>query len=129
MSNSKEKVQDTASIAMLEKAAQIKATTIWDRHDAMQPLCPFGTSGLCCKNCNLGPCRIRPNVEKTRYGVCGADMDTIAARNLVRHIAAGSSCHSDHGREIAQTLLLASKGNVQGYIIKDEAKLKVIAEE
>ncbi len=129
MSNSKEKVQDTASIAMLEKAAQIKVTTVWDRHDAMQPLCPFGTSGLCCKNCNLGPCRIRPNVEKTRYGICGADMDTIAARNLVRHIAAGSSCHSDHGREIAQTLLLASKGNVQGYAIKDEVKLKAVAEE
>ena len=129
MANSKEKIQDTATIAMLVKAEQLKATTIWDRHDAVQPLCTFGTTGLCCKNCNLGPCRIRPNVEKARYGICGADMDTISARNLVRHIAAGSSCHSDHGREIAQTLLLASKGTAQGYMIKDEAKLKVIAEE
>ena len=48
----------------------------------------------------MGPCRIDPFKEGAQYGVCGADADTISARNIARHIAAGSACHNDHGREI-----------------------------
>ena len=34
----------------------------------------------------MGPCRITP---KAQLGICGADADTITARNLLREIAAG----------------------------------------
>jgi len=47
----------------------------------------------------MGPCRINPYGEEPTLGVCGADADTIVARNLVRMIAAGASAHSDHGRK------------------------------
>ena len=52
--------------------------------------CGYGTQGVCCRLCSNGPCRIsraRPR------GVCGADADTIAARNFLRSVAAGSGCY------------------------------------
>ncbi|NQU94720.1 MAG: anaerobic carbon-monoxide dehydrogenase catalytic subunit [Candidatus Omnitrophica bacterium] len=103
--------------------------TIWQRYDAQDPHCGFGTLGLCCKNCNLGPCRIDPFGEGPQVGTCGANADTISARNLARHAAAGSACHSDHGREIARTLLLFGQGKAPSYAIKSEEKLKKVAGE
>ena len=102
---------------------------VWERHDAQDPHCGFGTLGLCCKNCNLGPCRIDPFGEEPQVGVCGADADTISARNMARHTAGGSACHSDHGREIAHTLLLFAEGKAPSYAIKSPDKLRKVAEE
>ncbi|MCQ9208380.1 MAG: carbon monoxide dehydrogenase, partial [Omnitrophica bacterium] len=101
--------------------------TVWQRYEAQDPHCGFGILGLCCKNCNLGPCRIDPFGEGASLGTCGANADVISARNLARHTAAGSSCHSDHGREIAHTLYLCGAGKATSYQIKDEEKLKRIA--
>jgi anaerobic carbon-monoxide dehydrogenase catalytic subunit len=44
-------------------------------------------------------------------------------------IAAGAAAHSDHGRDIAHTLLLTAEGKSGGYEIKDEVKLKALAAE
>jgi carbon-monoxide dehydrogenase catalytic subunit len=112
-----------------EAAKNLGAETVWDRYDAQTPHCGFGQLGLCCKNCNLGPCRIDPFGEGAQVGTCGADCDTIAARNLARHVAAGSACHSDHGREIAYTLLLFGEGKTTSYEIRSPEKLKRVAEE
>ena len=49
--------------------------------------------------------------------------ETIAARNFARMVAAGTAAHSDHGRGVAEIFLLAAKGEVEGYGIKDEQKL------
>jgi carbon-monoxide dehydrogenase catalytic subunit len=62
-------------------------------------------------------------------GVCGANADTIAARHLVRMIAAGAAAHSDHGRDIAHTLLAIGQNPDSDYSIKDPEKLKAVAEE
>jgi carbon-monoxide dehydrogenase catalytic subunit len=43
-------------------------------------------------------------------------------------IAAGVSAHSDHGREVTHMFIAAARGEVPGYEIKDEEKLKVLAE-
>jgi len=103
--------------------------TVWQRYDEQDPHCGFGILGFCCKNCNMGPCRIDPFGEGAKSGTCGADGDTIAARNLARHTAAGSSCHSDHGREIAHTLYLCGAGKASSYQIRSVEKLRKIAEE
>ncbi|NQU74005.1 MAG: anaerobic carbon-monoxide dehydrogenase catalytic subunit [Candidatus Omnitrophica bacterium] len=103
--------------------------TVWQRYEKQEPHCGFGVLGLCCKNCNLGPCRIDPFGEGASAGTCGANADTISARNLARHAAAGSSCHSDHGREIAHTLYLCGAGKAKSYQVKDEEKLRRIATE
>lgn len=52
--------------------------------------CGFGLKGVCCKLCSNGPCRITPKAPK---GVCGANADTIVARNFTRAVAAGSACY------------------------------------
>ena len=120
---------DKAAQALLKKAESDGIELAWDRLEKQQPQCGFGLLGICCRNCNMGPCRIDPFGDGPQKGVCGADAHTIVARNLGRMIAAGAAAHSDHGRDIVHTLLLASEGNAQGYEIKDEAKLKSIAAE
>lgn len=121
------KYADEASKQMILKANEENLETVWDRYERMQPQCGFGLMGICCKICNMGPCRIDPFGDGPQAGVCGANADTIAARNLIRMIAAGSAAHSDHGRDIAHTLLMAAKDPSSDYKIKDEEKLKAIA--
>ena len=121
---------DPAAQEMLARAEELGLETAWDRLEAMLPQCGFGELGLCCRNCNMGPCRISPFEEEgPKVGVCGATADVIVARNLLRMIAAGAAAHSDHGRDIAHTLLLTAEGKGGGYEIKDEAKLKALAAE
>ncbi len=118
---------DGASQQMIEHAAACGFELAWDRYEAILPQCDFGRLGLCCRNCVLGPCRIDPFGEGAQRGVCGATADTIAARNLARHCAAGAAAHSDHGRDIVCTLMLAARGKAEGYEIKNEAKLLALA--
>jgi len=113
----------------LKIAKEIGIETVWDRLESQQPQCGFGLLGICCRNCNMGPCRIDPFGEGPTLGVCGANSDTIVARNLLRMIAAGAAAHSDHGRDIAHTLLLTAEGKGGGYQIKDVEKLKSLAAE
>lgn len=116
---------DPASQQLLLRAEALGLDTAFARADAM-PACPIGAgvSGLCCKNCFMGPCRI---TKEGQVGVCGATVSTIAARNMARAIAAGSAAHSDHGRDVAFTLLAAAEGEAQGYQIRDANKLRAVA--
>lgn len=118
---------DDASKKMLQQAHTSKIEVVWDRYEAMQPQCGFGTLGVCCRICSMGPCRIDPYGNGPRVGVCGADVDTIAARNLARMIAAGTATHSDHGRDIVHTLLVAATESGSAYSVKDPGKLKRLA--
>lgn len=122
------KFADKASQKMVKKAAEENVEIVWDRYDLMQPQCGFGSLGICCRICSMGPCRIDPFGEGPQAGVCGANADTIAARNLVRMIAGGAAAHSDHGRDIAHTLLMVAKDPKSDYTVKDEIKLKAVAE-
>ena len=122
------KYADKATQQLFKRAQEEQIPNVWDRYEAMQPQCGFGTLGLCCRNCSMGPCRIDPFGDGPKMGICGADADTIAARNLVRMIAGGAAAHSDHGRDIAHTLLLISKAPDCDYKVKDERKLKSVAE-
>jgi carbon-monoxide dehydrogenase catalytic subunit len=121
---------DPAVHEMLARAEELGFETAWDRYEAMLPQCGFGELGVCCRNCNMGPCRISPfEDEGPQKGICGATADIIVARNLIRMIAGGAAAHSDHGRDIAHTLLLTAEGKGGGYEITDEIKLKTLANE
>lgn len=122
-----ERSTDPASIEMLKHVALQQLTVAWDRHEAMQPQCGFGQLGLCCRNCTMGPCRVDPFGHGPSEGICGANADVIAARNLARMIAAGTAAHSDHGRDVAHTLSLAVSGG--DYAVRDERKLRKLAVE
>jgi len=127
MAEKRIKTFDKASREMLEKAKVDGVVTAWDRHEMMSPQCKFGASGLCCRNCFMGPCRVIEGVAGGDRGVCGATAGTIVARNFARMIAGGAAAHSDHGRDVANTLRAAAKGEAPGYTIKDEKKLNSIA--
>ncbi|MCX7805294.1 MAG: anaerobic carbon-monoxide dehydrogenase catalytic subunit [Planctomycetota bacterium] len=119
---------DPASLRMMSEAGKAGLRTVWDRSDEMEPRCGFGTLGVCCRICMMGPCRINPFDPENSKGVCGADADIIAARNLARMIAAGSAAHSDHGRDTAYTLLQTARHGGD-YRITDQVKLRALAVE
>ncbi len=116
-----ERSADAAAVFMLERADELGIETSFVRAEQM-PACPIGAgqSGMCCKNCFMGPCRL---TKDGQTGVCGATLATITARNMARACAAGASAHSDHGRDLAMTLLETAEGKAQGYVIRDVAKL------
>ncbi|RJR32626.1 MAG: anaerobic carbon-monoxide dehydrogenase catalytic subunit [Deltaproteobacteria bacterium] len=117
------------TLALKDKARQEGLETIWDRFAAQQPQCGFCDLGLSCRICVMGPCRIDPFGEGPQRGVCGADADIMVARNLARMIAAGAASHSDHGRDLVETLLAVAEGKAPGYKLTDLAKLDRIAGE
>ena len=92
-----ERTSDPAAQEMLIRADELGIGTAFTRAEEMAP-CNIGGAGMCCKQCGMGPCRL---TKEGQTGVCGATIDTIQARNLVRSIAAGSAAHSDHGRDMA----------------------------
>ncbi len=114
---------------VIEKARREGIETVWDRHEAQKPRCGYCDLGLSCRICAMGPCRIDPFGEGPQQGVCGADADIMVARNLGRMIAAGSASHSDHGRDLVETLLAVGEGRAPGYAIADEGKLRALAAE
>jgi len=114
---------DPAAQQMLIRADELGIGTAFSRVDNMVA-CNIGAAGLCCKICSMGPCRL---VKPDDVGICGATMDTIQARNFIRAIAAGAAAHSDHGRDMAFTLKAVANDETEGYVIRDVAKLRVIA--
>ena len=114
-------VSDNASAEMLEKAREDCVDTVFDRVEKQRNQCPFGKGGICCRICHMGPCRISPRSPR---GICGADADTIAARNFLREVTGGTSAHSDHGRHLVLKLKKVAEGKADGYVIKDEAALR-----
>jgi anaerobic carbon-monoxide dehydrogenase catalytic subunit len=117
------------TLAMVDKARQEGIETVWDRLQAQEPQCGFCSLGLSCRNCVMGPCRIDPFGDGPQRGVCGADADIIVARNLARMVAAGAASHSDHGRDLVETLLAVAEGRAPGYRLTDLGKLNRLAKE
>jgi len=118
-----ERSADPAAQQMLIRADELGIGTAFSRADDMVP-CNIGGAGMCCKICGMGPCRL---TKDGQTGVCGATIDTIQARNLIRSIAAGSAAHSDHGRDMAFTLKAVANGEAEGYVLRDVAKLRTVA--
>jgi len=125
----KQRSSDKAAQEMIDRMAKAGQENAWDRLEQQEPQCGFGRLGICCRICTMGPCRIDPFGEGPQLGVCGANVDTIVARNFLRAVAAGVSAHSDHGRAVAEVFLSAAKGKTPDYRIKDSVKLRKIAEE
>jgi carbon-monoxide dehydrogenase catalytic subunit len=115
--------------SMLEIAQREGIETVWDRLEKQQPQCGYCNLGTSCRICAMGPCRVDPFGDGPQKGVCGADADIIVARNLARMIAAGASAHSDHGRDILETLYLVGEGKTDVYKISEPEKLKTMAKE
>ncbi|MBU0490321.1 MAG: anaerobic carbon-monoxide dehydrogenase catalytic subunit [Chloroflexi bacterium] len=117
---------DPAVAELLFTCDEGEIGTAFSRAENMKP-CPIGRESACCKNCFMGPCRLTGKDKEEKTGVCGASMGVIAARNLLRAIAAGAASHSDHGRDMAFTLLAVANGEAPSYQITDVKKLHAVA--
>jgi anaerobic carbon-monoxide dehydrogenase catalytic subunit len=119
-----DRVSDSASIEILRKSELDCVETCFTRMDTQKNQCTFGKSGLCCRICHMGPCRI---TKKAPLGVCGANADTIVARNLLRETVGGMAAHSDHGRHLVLRLKKVAEGKGGDHKITDENALRRIA--
>lgn len=122
-----ERTLDPTMQQVLEKTMREGVETVWDRLEKQQPHCKFCESGLSCQRCAMGPCRVMGG-DKT-HGVCGAGADLIVARNLLDQIATGAASHSDHGREVVETLLSTARGKAPNYGIADRNKMMYLVKE
>ena len=115
---------EAATNRLLETGAKVGADAWQFRVKNQTPHCKFGESGVCCRICSMGPCRITPKAPR---GICGCDAHGIVGRNFLRFTAGGAATHSDHGREICITLSHTKEGG--DYQVKDPEKLIRIAKE
>ena len=104
---------DPAAQALLKVAGEKKIKTSFDRAEHLKP-CPIGHRGACCKMCHMGPCRL-VGKEDEAEGVCGASLPVVTARNFARMVAAGTAAHSDHARDLANTLLAVARGEAKDF--------------
>jgi len=116
---------DPAAQALLKVAGLKKLETSFERAERLKP-CPIGHMGACCKMCHMGPCRLVGKEEEAQ-GVCGATLPVVTARNFARMVAAGTAAHSDHARDLANTLLAVAQGHAKDFQIKDVRKLNRVA--
>ena len=119
-----EQTPDPAVRDMLLRMQEQGIDTVFDRFDRQQPQCSFGITGICCKNCFMGPCKI---TKKAPRGVCGADADLIVARNMLRSLASGAAAHGARGRESMLALKRAGEGAVN-LPIEGEAKIRAVCQ-
>lgn len=118
---------DRATQEVLRKTMREGTETAWDRLERQTPHCKFCIEGVSCQRCAMGPCRIMGG-DRTR-GVCGNDADLIVARNLLDWVAMGAAAHSDHGRDVVEAMLKASRGEAPQYEVVDKEKLNRLAQE
>jgi len=98
----------------LEKfVADLPLETSFHRVESQEVKCDFGLQGVCCRLCANGPCRITPDSPR---GICGANADTMVARNFLRAVSAGSGCYIHIVENVARELkaIARAKGELKG---------------
>ena len=109
---------DLASIQVIGKAEQEGADTRFFVHGHPAEPVRVRQGRPVLPDLLMGPCRI---TAKAPLGICGADADTIVARNYLREVAAGTASHSDHGRHLVCCWRRWPRGMPAASMIKDEA--------
>jgi carbon-monoxide dehydrogenase catalytic subunit len=118
---------DPITEELIDHARKLKIDLIWDR----QTPCDFaaegdgGAAGLCCFRCQMGPCTLGDATEN-EYSACGATVDNLVGRGLVRRVVGGTASHVEHARAVAKTLRGVALGEITSFKISDTAKLDAI---
>jgi len=120
-------IMDKGMRFLADRACEAGLDDAFARLENQLPQCGFGQTGNCCRMCYMGPCRIDPFGEGASTGVCGASVDTIVCRNLLREEVGGAASHAGHARHVALTFKQMLEGNAPGYRIADRDKLLEVA--
>ena len=116
--------------------------TVWDVQNVydsglfgFSDRCSFGSNGLCCRNCNLGPCRLgseelpvhlKFSVPDTKRSSCGKTADSMVAGMFLQTILRGVSSHVGHAIHVAKALIEVAAGSSK-LKIKGVDKLVAVA--
>lgn len=107
----RKKSADQAVNQLLVKAFKSKIDLAWDRADVMQPQCGFSRLGLCCTDCQEGPCRVNPFGIEEQETICGRDRHDLIAASLLKRAAGGTFAlirlAGDFGGEVENKDILA----------------------
>jgi carbon-monoxide dehydrogenase catalytic subunit len=86
-------------------------------------LCNSKLNDITCSSCHLGPCKMTDATS----GLCGADIDTVAARNLVREVVSGTAVYAERCRQLVYLLKNIALGKSGDFSIKNVAALNSAA--
>lgn len=119
--------------------------TVWDVQAAydgdffgLKDRCSFGSYGLCCRNCDMGPCRldfedlpyhVKMAAPRVKRGTCGKTADSMAASMFLQTVLRGTSAHVGHAIHAAKAFQSISSNGSSSFRIKDEKKLRTVARE
>jgi len=118
-------VQDVNEI--VRKADAEGVNTVWHRFQYQQPQCGFGLTGVCCRHCNAGPCRVDPFGYGFGTGTCGATPELISSRDLLDLVTHGVSTRLHEAMIMVKTAKAVAEGKTREYIIKSPERLREIA--
>lgn len=118
---------DNITQSLFDRAQTLGIETGLERLERQESPCAFGQLGSCCRMCYMGPCRIDPFGNGSQRGVCGATVDTIVSRNLLREEVGGAASHAGHARHVVLTFKKMLEGRAPGYRITDREKLMEVA--
>ena len=112
---------------LVRKADEEGIETVWHRFQDQQPQCGFGLTGVCCRHCNTGPCRVDPFGYSASVGTCGATPDLIAARDLLDFVVRGVSTRLQEAMLMLDIASAVAKGETREYLIKNPDRLNEVA--
>ena len=110
---------------MFDVAKEKSIITTFDRWSAQQPQCQFGYTGICCRICFQGPCRIKAEEGPGSMGICGAGPARSPPAIAARWPAAWPPTPTTAAT--CPLLLRRGQGEAAGYKVKDEQKLIAVA--
>lgn len=113
---------------LVRKADAEKIDTVWHRFQYQQPQCGFGLTGVCCRHCNTGPCRVDPFGYGFPTGTCGATPDLIASRDLLDLVVHGASTRLQEALIMLRTAKAVATASTQEYVLKNPDRLREVAE-
>ena len=131
----KKQMADPQISEMHEHLKSLDIPTIWDIQEAydsdyfgLKDRCAFGNWGLCCRNCDMGPCRllseempeftkaIAPTINRSS---CGKTKDSMVGSMYLQTIIRGTASHLGHTLHVLRCFSKVAEGKTS-YIIKDE---------
>ncbi len=122
-------VSITPDVNELVKKADLEGVdTVWHRFQYQQPQCGFGLTGVCCRHCNTGPCRVDPFGYGFPTGTCGASPDLIASRDLLDLVVHGATTRLQEALIMINTAKAVAEGRTKDYGLKNPERLHELAD-
>ncbi len=136
-------LHDPQMAEMVEHMRSIGVQNVFDVQAAydsdflgLKDRCAFGARGLCCRNCNLGPCRlasedmphhmqaVSPVLNRS---TCGKTADSMVASMQLSTALRGAAGHMAHAMDVLETFHAVAWRKTDQYQLADTAKLEALA--